>query len=254
VGKVIKPYYKEENITIYNGDCLEVMKKLPDRSVNCIITSPPYNMRLRIRDGGYIEREYGEHFSRKYKYFEDAMSMNKYYEFHSDCLKQMLRISDIVFWIVQIVTGSKEALFNIIGEFNKYIRDIVIWDKGHGQPAMNKGVLNRGYEMVVILEKGPAGRTFNRYYFKRGELQDVWKFKRDKVIKGHGAIFPAGLVKKILENWTRAGDTILDPFLGSGTTLRACKDLGRKGIGIEISEEYCKIAVQRLSQEVLPLY
>jgi len=250
--KNLIPYYEEPNIKIYCGDCLEVMKEFPDKYFDCVITSPPYNMRLHIRDGGYIDRrEFGGHFSIKYKHFQDGMPMDKYYKFHSNCLKEMLRISDIVFWVVQIVTGSKEALFNIIGDFSKQIRDIIIWDKGHGQPAINKGVLNRGYEMIIIFENGPAGRTFNKYYFNRGELQDVWRFKRDRAINEHRAVFPVGLVKKILYNWTRSGDTILDPFLGSGITLRACKDLGRKCIGIEISQEYCDIAVKRLGQEVL---
>ncbi len=62
---------------------------------------------------------------------------------------------------------------------------------------------------------------------------------------------PLGLIKNIIQDYSKEGDTILDPFLGSGTTARACKDLGRKCIGIEISQEYCDIAVKRLGQEVL---
>ena len=61
---MIKPYYEEPNIKIYCGDCLEVMKEFPDKYFDCVITSPPYNMRLHIRDGGYIDRrEFGGHFS-----------------------------------------------------------------------------------------------------------------------------------------------------------------------------------------------
>lgn len=251
---MIKPYYEEPNITIYNGDCLEVMKELPDQSIDCVITSPPYNMRLRIRNGEYTQREMGAHFSKKYTDFNDALPMEEYYKFHSIALKEMLRISPIVFWNIQIVTGSKEAIFKIIGDFARDITDVIIWDKGFGQPSMNNGVLNRGYEMIIVFEaERKNGRTFNKYYFKRGTVQDVWRLGRggDLSIKEHTAIFPNELVLNVLENWTGPGATILDPFLGSGTTARVCKDLNRKCIGIEISKKYCDIAIKRLGQEVL---
>ena len=250
----MKPYYQEPNITIYNGDCLEVMKELLDSSIDCVITSPPYNMRLRIRNGEYTQREMGAHFSKKYTEFKDALPMEDYYKFHTDCLKEMFRLSPIIFWNIQIVTGSKEAVFKIIGDFSRWITDVIIWDKGFGQPAMNGGVLNRGYELIIVFERDRKnGRTFNNYVFKRGEMQDIWRLGRgnDLNIKGHNAVFPVLLVNNILNGWTRSSDTILDPFLGSGTTARACKDLGRKCIGIEISKKYCDIAVQRLAQEVL---
>src|SRR3990167_10191713 len=109
---------------IYNEDCLETMKRMPDNSIGCIITSPPYNMRLRIRNGEYTQREMGAHFSKKYTDFADALPMEEYYKLHSQVLKEMLRVSPIVFWNIQIVTGSKEGIFKIIGDFAKEITDI----------------------------------------------------------------------------------------------------------------------------------
>ena len=81
----------------------------------------------------------------------------------------------------------------------------------------------------------------------------IWEFKSVKSFKEHPAEFPIGLPNRVIEIYTNEGDTILDPFLGSGTTARACKDLGRKCIGIEISKKYCDIAVKRLGQEVFDL-
>ena len=89
---------------IHNTDCLKFMQTLPDKSIDCIITSPPYNMRLRIRNGEYTQREFGAHFSKKYTDFGDALPMEEYYKFHSNCIKEMLRISPLVFWNIQIVT------------------------------------------------------------------------------------------------------------------------------------------------------
>ena len=102
---------------IHQGDCLELMKNIPDNSIDLIITSPPYNMRTRIRNGQYTEREKSEHFSKKYTYFADAMPVEDYYIFHKGAINQMLCISNVLIYNIAIVTGSKEALFRIIGDF-----------------------------------------------------------------------------------------------------------------------------------------
>ena len=236
-------------------DCIEGLKKLPDNSIRLVVTSPPYNMRTRIRNGQYTEREKSEHFSKKYAHFHDALPIEEYYKFHKEVINECLRVADMLFWNVQIVTGSKEAIFKLIGDFSKNIKDIVIWDKGHGQPAMHNSVLNRATELVIIFEKEEtAGRAFKKSYFGRGKLSDIWRLKRPKPIPGHGACFPIELVKVILKGWSKKGDVILDPFIGSGTTAVACQQTGRQYIGFEISKEYVNIAEQRLKQKsLLPL-
>lgn len=236
------------------GDCLEVMRGMADNSVDCIITSPPYNMRTRIRNGQYTEREKSEHFSKKYKHFHDALPIEDYYQFHKQAISEMLRLSPLVFINIQLVTGSKEAWFRLIGDYATNIKDVVVWDKGHGQPAMHSAVLNRCFELILVLESPPtAGRAFTKSYFKRGELADIWRLGRggDGDNSDHSAVFPKKLVGKILTNWTKEGDIILDPFNGTGTTTRACKDHNRNYIGIELSPDYVKIAQDRLKQEVL---
>jgi site-specific DNA-methyltransferase (adenine-specific)/modification methylase len=235
---------------IHNIDCLEFMKTLPDKCIDCVITSPPYNMRLRIRNGEYTQREFGAHFSKKYKDFGDALPMEEYYKFHKNVLLELLRLSPIVFWNIQIVTGSKEAIFKIIGDFAREITDIIVWDKGFGQPAINEGVLNSAYELIIILESDRKnGRKFNQCYFGRGTVQNIWRLGRGGKgkVKTHTAVFPIKLVTNILEGWTKEGDTIFDPFMGTGTTAVACKHLKRNYIGCEISADYCKIIEDRLS-------
>lgn len=234
------------------GDCIKVMKEMEANSVDLIVTSPPYNMRTRIRNGKYTTREKSDNFSKKYKYFEDALPIDNYYYVHKSALREMLRISPIVFWNVQIVTGSKEAIFKIIGDFHKELRDIIVWDKIVAQPAMHKSVLNRGYELILIFEQGAqAGRAFTKSCFKRGEMSDVWKIPKEKNhnIPGHRACFPEKIPRDILKGWSNRGDTVLDPFVGSGTTLLAAEDIGRNSIGIDISKEYCKLAYERLKKK-----
>lgn len=250
------PYYEHAGINIYHGDARDVLPTLEAGSADAVFTSPPYNMRTRIRNGEYTERELSEHFSKKYEHFDDALPIEDYYTCHKKILNEMLRVAHIVFVNIQIVTGSKEAWFKLMGDFSRQIKDIVVWDKGEGQPAMHSAVINRGYELILIMESAAsAGRAFNKVYFERGTMPDVWRMGRGGAgnINGHAALFPIPLVAKALNGWVRPGGLVLDPFMGSGTTLVAAKNLGRRAIGIDVSEEYCAIAAKRLSQEVFEL-
>ena len=239
---------------IYNEDCLTTLKKMKDDSVDLVITSPPYNMNLRIRNGIYCSRQIVKEISTKYENFSDNLPINEYNEFHSEVLKELIRVSDIVFYNIQIVTGSKRSIFKMIGDFADNLKEIVVWDKGYGQPAMQTQVLNRRTELILIFEKDyPISRQFRlKGKFKRGTLDDLWEIPRPKKKnKSHGAVFPEKLVSTILENFSEQGDIIYDPFMGTGTTAVVSKMMGRNFIGSEISTEYIRISEQRLN-EILP--
>jgi site-specific DNA-methyltransferase (adenine-specific) len=234
---------------IYNEDCLVTMSKMKDKFVDLVVTSPPYNMRTRIRNGEYTTREKSEHFSKKYKHFDDALPINEFYEFHSKVLEELLRVSKIVCYNFQIVTGSKEAFFKIIGDFNKNIKDIIIWDKGNGQPAMHPQVLNSCYEMVLILEDDEkCGRVIQNAKFKRGEMNNILRIGRGKKVSDiHGAIFPEQLPFELINSFSIEGGLVYDPFMGSGTTALVAKKLGMNYIGSELSNEYCDVINKRLN-------
>lgn len=235
---------------IYKEDCLTTLKKMKDDSVDLVVTSPPYNMNLRIRNGKYCSRQIVKEISTKYTEFSDNLPIDEYNKLHTEVLRELLRVADLIFYNIQIVTGSKRSIFKMIGEFSDNLKEIIVWDKGNGQPAMQQQVLNRRTELILVFEKDyPISRQFrNRGQFKRGTLDDLWLIKRGKNVGGenHGAVFPVELVSTILENFSKEGDVIYDPFMGTGTTAVVAKQLKRKFIGSEISQKYIDIAEERL--------
>lgn len=239
-----------ETNVIYNETCLETLARIPDESINIVITSPPYNMNLRIRNGKYCSRQIVKEFSTKYDGFDDNLPIDEFYKLHSSIIRELLRTSGIIFYNIQIVTGSKRAFFKIIGEFSDYLKDIIIWDKGVAQPAMASAVLNRQSELILVFDpKNGISRQFKSCNFDRGTLSDIWQIKRGKkVAKSHGATFPEELVGTILKNFSSENDIVYDPFMGTGTSAVVAKKLNRRWIGSEINKDYCDLIESRLEE------
>lgn len=237
--------------TVFHESCLDTLKRLPDDHNHLVITSPPYNLNLRISKGRYTSRQIlKQEFSTKYEDFADNLPVEEYYEFHSQVLAELIRTSNLIFYNIQIVTGSKRAIFKIIGEFGDYLKDIIVWDKGHAQPAMAGRVLNRRSELILVFEKDyPISRQFKDATFARGTLEDIWLIKpeRKKHPDYHGATFPEVLVERIITNFSQEGHIIYDPFAGTGTTAVVAKRLNRRYIASEINKKYVDIAQQRLA-------
>ncbi len=240
----------ETNI-IYNESCVDTLAKLPDDCIDVVITSPPYNMNLRIRKGEYCSRQIVKEISTKYADFPDNLPIDEFYEFHSNVLRELLRVSNLVFYNIQIVTGSKRAFFRMMGEFNEHLKDLIIWDKRYAQPAIGEQVLNRRSELILVFEKDyPISRQFRSATFKRGTLDDVWNIDREnkRGEEYHGATFPEKLISTILENFSKEGDVVYDPFMGTGTTAVVAKKLKRKYLGSEISKPYFDLINKRLNE------
>jgi len=233
---------------IYNENCLDTLKKINDKAIDLVITSPPYNMNLRIRNGQYCSRQIVKEFSSKYEGFDDNLPIDEFYEFHLNVLKELIRTSSVIFYNIQIVTGSKRAFFKIIGELSDYLKDIIVWDKGNSQPAMAHNVLNRRTELILVFDsKNAISRQFEKANFQRGTLEDIWNIKRGKkVVDSHSAVFPEELVKTIIDNFSNEGDLVYDPFMGTGTTAVVAKKLNRNYLGSELTDKYFEIINQRL--------
>ena len=235
----------------FNESCLDILPNLGvDYNRSVIITSPPYNMNLRIQNGKFVSRWKAKgnekHFATKYTSYLDDLSLEEYYEFQKDFIAKALEQAKLVFYNIQMVTGNKMALLALLGDYARYVKDIIIWDKVHGQPAMNAGCLNSRWEFIVVFSRDDGlRRTFGNPLFERGTLDNLWEIKRE-VNKKIKAGFPTELVRKILNNFVPKGCTIIDPFMGSGTTGVVCKELGYDFIGIEIDPYMFDTAKERI--------
>jgi len=197
------------------GDCLEGMKLLPDKSIDLVLTDPPYGLGGRITNGGGWAKKRGLP-KGGYDWDQKVPSRGRF--------EEMFRISE-----EQIIWGG-----NYFIEFLKSSRCWLIWDKAVKFTAITNELA------WTSLDKKPA-------IFKMMLQQDDSTYGK----RHHPTQKPVELMRWILENYSKEGDLICDPFMGSWTTARACKDLGRDFIGFELSEKYCKVGEERLRQEVM---
>lgn len=212
----MKPYYDHAGITIYLGDCRDILPQLP--KVDLVLTDPPYGLkqdarRIASRGKGSEVIDYGP--------FEwDSEPATR--EEIEACLHAATKT---------IIWGGN--YFHLPPS-----RAWLVWDKINSGDFADCELAWTNLQMSV--------RLFRHMW--NGMLRES---ERDTK-RVHPTQKPIALMKWCLR-FAPDAQVILDPFMGSGTTLRAAKDLGRKAIGIEIEEKYCEIAVRRLSQEVLDL-
>lgn len=234
---------------LYNDNCLNVMAEMLDKSVDLTITSPPYNMNLRIRNGKHCSRQIVKELTTKYEDFADNLSMDDYYDFNCKVISELLRVSKLTFYNVQFLTGNKSALYKLLGTFNENIKEFIVWDKVNAQPAIGKGVLNSQFEVLLALSDKDCAisRAFCDSNFDRGTLSNVWRIKSNKKRNAPmGACMPEELVDVIIENFASNNSVIFDPFAGTGTTLYVAKKKGYSSIGSELSPIYYNYALKRL--------
>ena len=208
------PYYEHAGITIYHGDCREVLPQL-GTGFDLVFTDPPYGV--------------GE----LYASYED----------------QPEQVKQLVQCIIPmcLVHASRTVLTCSTRQIGWYPEPtwILCWLNRAGTGLNPWGFTC--WQPVLCYGKDPNLAK------GKGSYPDVIEHSEASEKNGHPCPKPLGFWTKLLQRVSMDGDLILDPFMGSGTTLRAAKDLGRKAVGVEIEERYCEIAAKRLAQEVLPL-
>jgi modification methylase len=225
------------------GDALEVMRKLPDESIDLVVTSPPYN--LKNSTGNGMKDGRGGKWSRAallngYASHNDCMPHDEYAEWQRHCLIEMMRVlknDGAIFynhkWRVQ--AGVLQDRQDIVNGFP--VRQIIIW-KRKGGINFNPGYFLPTYEVFYLIAKPDF-----KLAPKANAHGDVWEFAQE-FENEHPAPFPVAIIERIIASTT--AEIVLDPFIGSGTTAVAARNLGRAYIGIEIAPNYCELADERV--------
>ena len=250
--------------TVHHGDCLDILKTLPSGSVDAVVTSPPYAMQRAAQYGGVQEAEYPE-WTVKWL----------------DALREAL-VDD-----GSVLLNIREHVRD--GEMSDYVHrtrmavrkagwiecDEIVWIKKNSMPVGDPSRPRRSWERILWLSPSrrpycdprASGRVSDRSTC--GGSQPEWCRKLPPDMRGkkcrhadiaecalvptgnqHPASFPVSLATYCVTGWSRPDATVLDPFMGSGTTGVACMRTGRKFIGIEIDAGYCEIARKRISEAV----
>jgi DNA modification methylase len=264
---MVTPYYQDDRVTLYCGDCLEVMKQIESGIIDCVVTSPPYD-NLRDYNG--------------YTWDFEALA----HDLYRCCVNGGLlcwNVNDSVIDGSETLTSAKQKIY-----FREHvgfrIHDTMIYKKSNfSRPDDTR--YHQVFEYVFVFSKGKP-RCFNPIKDKRnvthgkpcfgrhtmrerdgsmkerekryiaaeyGMRGNVWECKtagQELVCQSlpHPAMMPYGLCRDLVLSWSNPGDIVLDPLCGSGTTGVACIKTNRRFIGIEISEEYCEIALKRIKE------
>jgi len=244
MARVMEPYYQDQSVTIYHGDCRDVLPSLGDASVEIVVTSPPYNL-VREWSGGGANSKMKNVDRKLLEWYDDEIPESDYQEQQKAVIRECLRISaGSVFYNHKIRYAHKRRgdilhPLDWLREFPVWTE--IIWDRCGAQGGNSQRVLIQDERIYQI-------RKPRRFHAGLG-FSTIWRIPPDN-INGHPCPFPESIPRRCVLLATDPGDTVLDPYCGAGTTLRAAKDRGRKAIGIEINEAYCEIAAKRLSQEV----
>ena len=254
-----KPFYKDDKSAIYHGDNLDFFSKIPKNSIDLTFTSPPYN----------IGKEY-----------ESSLPVNEYVEWCLSWIKEIHRVTvddgafllNIGYLSIPGVGKAVPITYLLWDKTPFYLQQEIVWNYGAGVAA--KKFLSPRNEKILWYLKNPESYIFNLDEIrdpdvaypnqkKKGKLRcntigknpsDVWQIA--KVTSGanrssiertpHPAQFPLDLCERVVRGFSAPNSLVIDPFLGSGSSLDSCSIWGRYSIGFELREDYCELAAKRL--------
>lgn len=249
---------------IYLGDSATVLESFPDECIDLVVTSPPYDD------------------LRKYNGVGDSWNHEKFKAIANQ-LQRVLKPGGVIVWVVndktekgtKTGTSFRQALYFM--EIGLNLNDTMIWQKANPCPVVSQPRYNPCFEYMFVFSKGKP-KTFNpimvpckcaglNYHStcknmggengrtkKEFNINDekvapnIWEIAVAQNKTAHPAVYPIELVLKHIKSWSNEGDVVLDPFIGSGTTALAAKQLGRNYVGIELCEEYYNICKEQLGK------
>ena len=237
----------DKGLITINGDSIEEMKRMPDKSIRLIVTDPPYN----------LNKDYGN--------THDNLEFNEYLQFSRDWIKEAYRLltddgSMYIFMGMRYISYIYSILEQ---EFGMFFNSWITWYYTQGI-GKTKGFSPR-HDDILYFTKSKNNYIFNldeirvpqKFYRSVNNMRganpgNVWEFSHthycNKNRQEHPTQKPEGIYERIILASSNEGDSVLDPFLGSGTLLRVCQQTKRNGIGIDINKDYIKMSEKRLQQ------
>ena len=243
---------------IIRGDCIEVLKKLPNNSVDLIFADPPYNLQLQ----GELWRPNQTKVDAVNDDWDKFVSFEDYDKFSQEWLKECRRVlkEDGTIWVI----GSYHNIFRVgklMQDVGFWVLNDVLWIKTNPMPNFKGTRFNNAHETLIWASKNKDSRYTFHYKTMKAfnddlQLRSDWyipicnggeRLKDSEGNKVHSTQKPEALLYRIIISTSNPNDVVLDPFMGSGTTGAIAKKLGRNFIGIEKEEDYIKFANERIA-------
>lgn len=223
---IVKPYYADDAVCIVHGDCREILPLIPPKSIDLVLTDIPYG--ISQESNGLRRLDYGD--------WDNNVDL-------TGIIKTLLLVLPASYYIW---CGQEQlsALLQVLAS-RGYMTRTLAWCK------RNPPVLNGSRLWLQSLELCAFGKLAGAYF--TGGCQVSYWLDSPDIARQHPSQKPVAMIARQVQASTAIGQSVLDPFLGSGTTAAAAKTLGRKCIGIEIEEKYCEIAAKRCAQSVMRL-
>ena len=256
----MQPYYEDEASKLYLGNTFDVMSELPDGSFDMVFADPPYflsNDGISCSGGKQVSVNKGE--------WDRGLSVEEKHEFNRRWIRECYRLLILngTIWI----SGSFHNIYSCgmaLEQEGFRILNNITWEKLNPPPNLACRCFTHSTETILWAQKDDkrAKHYFNYDLMKEinggKQMKDVWGGpltpKSEKACGKHPTQKPLYLLDRIVQASTHEEDTVLDPFVGSGTTCVSAKRLGRYSVGIDSSEEYLQIASGRLKREEIPLW
>ena len=223
-------------MNLIQGDCLTEMRKMVEGGVDVVFTSPPYN------DTGKGDKSS----KNSHKKYEVDEYKENWLEWQIECIDEMRRVAKRqVIYNVQPIKSNKADVYRLIGHYADEIEHILIWYKPNAQPQNIPNRIGNAYELVIIFGcKDFDVLKTNSTNYRNLIVKNIKS--NNEYSKIHGAVMSEDFCDEIIREFTQEGDTVLDCFMGLGTTGLSCIKYDRDFVGIELYPKYYEIAKDRI--------
>lgn len=253
-----KPYFKDGDFTLYNGDCLNILKQIPENSVDMVFADPPY----MLSNGGFTVHA-GKMVSVNKGDWDKSNGVKQDFEFHLSWIQEVRRVlkPSGTLWI----SGTYHSIYQCgfaLQVAGFHVLNDIAWFKPNASPNLSCRFFTASHETLIWARKDKKGKhTFNYGEMKNGtwpedalkkpglQMRSVWSMgtpkPSEKVHGKHPTQKPIDLLKRVVLSSTNKGDVILDPFSGSSTTGLAAVMNGRKFVGIDMDKKFLDLSIKR---------